>query len=159
MVNAQELAARMVVVKAVKDRVAAEEARLKAALSEVMDPGDRKMAVVDGAEIGTVSRAKAGVRAVLRDEAALVEWCRANGHQGAIVEAVADWFKAPRNLLALIEKSGGEVPDGVDLADSGGFVSVRQSAAQEDALARLLAEGGVASLVAEVAGELEAGES
>lgn len=152
--SAAELAARMAAVKYLKDVIATEEVRVKAALEAELEPGDRKMATLEGAEIGTITRAKLGTkeRVVVTSEPALLAWCKANGQEDAIVTRLADWFTAEANLAALIAKTG-ELPDGVDIEtrESGGYISVRQSDTQKDNLTALAATGAIAGLVADLA--------
>lgn len=132
--NARELAVRLAQVKFVKDITTAEEARVKTALASVLDPGDRKTATLDGADVGTVTYSKSSTvsRLVVVDEAALIKWL--TKHQpDALVTRVADWW-VPEATAAV--EAGGEIPPGTDYLTTTkpGYVSARQSDAQKAAL-------------------------
>lgn len=152
--NVKELAARAAVIKAVKDSVTVAERQTKAALAQVLDPADRKGAVLaDGTDIGTVSYSKGRSTGgwKITDPEALTAW--AEEHQAdAIVPGLAAWFTAPANIEALVKS--GEVPDGVEYAEttSEPYVTVRQTDAQRVAVAQAWRAG---QLTAVVSGLLE----
>lgn len=147
------LASRLAVIKHIRDITATTERDTKTSIAELMEPGDRKRAALEGEQIATVSRAeyKTAEALTVTDPALLLEWVKHNGHDDAIVESLAPWFTAPANLEALVAKTG-EVPDGVEVMqkETGGGVSVRQTPAQKEALARLAATGGLARMIADL---------
>ena len=144
---------RMALIKRISDIVKDAEAATKEALTDEMEPGDRKRVAIDGVQVATISRAehKTTLAPVITSEAALIGWMKANGHEDAVVvrETIPDWWITGE--LAEITATG-ELPNGVDITEktTGGYVSVRMTADQKAALDHILASGGLASLLADL---------
>jgi hypothetical protein len=75
--NIKDLVIQLAVAKAIADQAKLVQDTVKAELQKQMDPGDRKQARLDGADIGTISYAKSAPEAVVTDEAAFLQWVRA----------------------------------------------------------------------------------
>lgn len=116
------------------------EKQAKAYLMEKeLAPKDRRTVVgPDGSDIGTISLAQGRQPApTITDPVALALWCDEHGiDHGAVVQPVFPaWFTTKANLEGLIQRGGGEVPDGLELAEPGEpYVLLRQSADQAMAL-------------------------
>ena len=145
---------RLAVASYLKKAAADVESGLKAELLDVMEPGDRKMATIEGVEVATITRAKLTEVAgfVVTDDVALADWCEANGHSDGVrtVRTVHDW-----KVAELLRKAGetGEVPDGVtyETRTRGGYISARQTDTQKTNLRTLAADGALSALVTELA--------
>jgi hypothetical protein len=145
---------RAAVVKTIKDQVTAEYVRATEALTEHLDPGDRKGVILeDGTNIATVSYSQARPPAgawTVTDPDALIAWAREHQPDAVreekvvIAASLAEWFTAAENLQGIVQSSGGEVPDGVGWVESEGSpgsVSVRQTDAQKAAAIAALSRG------------------
>lgn len=133
------------------------EAQAKAYLMEKeLKPKDRRSVTLDdGADIGTVSLAqgrKPGPK--VTDPIALAAWLDSRGisHGGKPSVQFPEWFTAKANLEALLERLGGELPDGLELPEEGApYILVRQSTDQALTLRDSLATATAQDLLAEVA--------
>lgn len=103
MTDVRELVLQLAVAKAVADQVKLVQDAVKRQLEEAMDPGDRKSAAINGADVGTVSFAKTSAEAVVVDAAAFTEWAAETAPDkvshpltvdAADVTAAADWLNA-----------------------------------------------------------------
>lgn len=122
--TARDAALQAAVMKALGTIVKDVDDRVRRDVMTVLDPGDRKSAVLpDGTKVGTVSvtEGRQGWRVV--DDRAFLEWVREH-RPHAIVEQVRDSDK--RAILDGIRKTG-EVPDGVEPTQGAPYVTVRQS--------------------------------
>ena len=117
----RDLATRAALVKAMIDVLRDVDAATKTALMDVLDPGDRKHASVDGRDCGTVSVSKGRESWKVTDDAAFTRWVKTH-RPDAIVESVRKSDQA--SILAGI-KGDGEVPDGVEPSFGDPYVSVR----------------------------------
>lgn len=108
-------------------------------LMEVMTPGDRSYAMVNGEQVGTISVTTATPAYQVTDEQALVRWLEWN-KPDAIHRVPAPWFTAKAALDGFIKQTG-EIPDGVELVTPEPRISTRVSAAQEEVIRELIAIG------------------
>ena len=144
---------RLAVASYLKKAAADVESGLKAELLDVMEPGDRKRAAIEGQQIATISRAeiKETETVAVTDEAALIAWARKNAPDAVVTETreiLAPWFTATANLEAAIAATG-ELPDGVEYSTrtTGGYITVRQTDAQKRALSDLAHRTPLAALI------------
>jgi hypothetical protein len=72
--NIKDLVIQLAVAKAIADQAKLVQDTVKAELQKQMDPGDRKQARLDGADIGTISYAKSAPEAVVTDVAVFTDW-------------------------------------------------------------------------------------
>lgn len=120
--NAREHAARLVVLKAIKDRVLDVEKHEKADAMKEFAEGDRLTAAgPQGEPIGTVTVVKGRRGWRVYDEHAFLEWCIAH-HPDAVDMTVRDSDK--KAIIAAI-KTGGEVPDGVEESEGDPYFLVK----------------------------------
>jgi hypothetical protein len=122
------------------------DAKAEAAKKGYVDPGDTVHAVLPGyGDLGTVYRTQDGSAAYVSNDRVLLEWVKKN-HPGEIVETIR-----PTYLAALLEqataagaalvinpetkKPTGETIPGIDIKPTSGYVAVKQSAEQKQALA------------------------
>lgn len=140
MSTVRELALDLAVVKAMADTIKGVEADLKANALQLLDPGDRKHATVDGVDCGTVSVSSPTSRWSVVDDAAFTAWVGKN-HPTAMVQVVRDSDR--KAILDGIAVSG-EVPDGVSERSGASYVSVRLTTAQREALVAAYRSGRVA---------------
>lgn len=124
--------------KFVKDEAAAVEKAAKAKLTEIMDPGDRKVAMnSESLPVGSVSRTVYSTKEQINvvSEPKLIEWLKEhqNGEGVRTVETVEEWKLT--DLLIEAQKTG-ELPDGVEITErtSGGYLQVRQTEGQKESL-------------------------
>ena len=148
---------RLAVASYLRKAAADVESGLKAELLDVMEPGDRKRATIEGQQIATISRAeiKEAETVTVTDEAALIAWARKNAPDAVVTETrefLAPWFTATANLEATIAATG-ELPDGVEYSTrtTGGYITVRQTDTQKTNLRTLAADGALSALVTELA--------
>ena len=146
---------RLAVASYLKKAAADVESGLKTELLDVMEPGDRKRAAIDGVQIATISRAeiKEAETVTVTDEAALIAWAKENRPDAVEVrESLAPWFTAPGSLAAIVHTTG-ELPDGVEYSTrtTGGYITVRQTDTQKTNLRTLAADGALSALVTELA--------
>lgn len=127
--------------KLLKSLMAPAEKQAKAYLeAKELSPKDRRTVTLDdGTDVGTISMVEGRSKApVIIDAEALVKWCDEHGvEHGARWEPVFPaWFTAKANLDSLIERAGGEIPDGLALPEPGEpYVMIRQTTGQAMALA------------------------
>lgn len=110
-------------------------------LMEVMAPGDRSYATVNGGQVGTISVTTATPAYQVTDEQALVRWLEWN-KPDAVHKVPAPWFTAKAALDGFIKQTG-EIPDGVELVTPGPRISARVSQAQEEVIRELIATGDI----------------
>lgn len=111
-------------------------------LENEMEPNSKLPAVVNGADIATVSRAKITEQTDVKvtDPVAFGEWLEDNGYEVKWKRVPAEYATAPtfveQVLRALETTSPGELPDGVTLVEktSGGYISARQTEKQRENL-------------------------
>lgn len=120
-------------------------------LEEYMAPGDTSKPIIDGLQVGTVSVSAPQPRYQVVDEKALVAWLEWN-KPDAVHKVPAPWFVAAAALDGFI-KQAGEVPDGVEVVQSDPHISVRISAAHEEAIRDLISTGEIKLLEIEGEGE------
>lgn len=104
-----------------------------------MTPGSKQAAFVNGEEVGTVSRAKVGEKLAIDDEAEFADWLEENGFQPEYEMRLKPQWTTTEFLKGLWEtakKKDGELPAGTVIKETGGFVSIRMSVDQRDALTR-----------------------
>lgn len=82
----RDLVVKAAAVKAVKDAVAAAEAEVKAALERALDPGDRKVAMIDGQPAATVTFTKTSATATITNHHDFQAWVQA--HHPEEIESV-----------------------------------------------------------------------
>jgi hypothetical protein len=82
------LATRLAVIKTVQKGAAEAEAAVKALLEEQMEPGERKRAVVDGQNAGTITFSEKAATARITDSDAFLMWVAAN-HPGELHHPIA----------------------------------------------------------------------
>jgi len=142
--SVDETVCRLAALKAFGDHIKAETEKAKALLAQQMRRGTVSAFVEDGdepADVGTVVVVPTRWNWDVVDEAAFTNWVKAN-RPTAIVESVRSSDK--KSILDGVEKSakaGGDVPDGVARVKAAGYVSVKQSADQLDALLAAAADG------------------
>lgn len=124
--------------KFVKDEAAAVEKAAKAKLTEIMAPGDRKVAMnSESLPVGSVSRTVYSTKEQINvvSEPKLIEWLKEHqdGEGVRTVETVEEWKLT--DLLIEAQKTG-ELPDGVEIIEktSGGYLQVRQTEGQKESL-------------------------
>ena len=110
-------------------------------LMEVMAPGDRSYATVNGEQVGTISVTTATPAYQVTDEQALVRWLEWN-KPDAVHKVPAPWFTAKAALDGFIKQTG-EIPDGVELATPNPRISTRVSPAQEEVIRELISTGDI----------------
>lgn len=110
-------------------------------LEEYMEPGDTTKPQVDGLQVGTVSVSAPQPRYQVVDEKALVAWLEWN-KPDAVHKVPAPWFVATAALDGFIKQTG-EIPDGVEVVQGDPRISVRISAAQEEAIRDLISTGDI----------------
>lgn len=110
-------------------------------LMEVMAPGDRSYATVNGEQVGAISVTTATPAYQVTDEQALVRWLERN-KPDAIHRVPAPWFTAKAALDGFIKQTG-EIPDGVELVTPDPRISARVSPAQEGVIRELIAIGDI----------------
>ena len=119
--NAREHAIRLVVLKAIKERVAQVDKDAKLDAFSQFGPGDRIVAYVGGQPIGTVAVTKGRSSWKVTNPAAFLAWCKAN-RPSAIVESVRASDQTA--ILKAIETTG-EVPAGVEMDEGEPYFTVR----------------------------------
>lgn len=140
MSDVKDLSRKAVALKWLGDRIKAEQAAVKDALTQALGAGGRAHAITDsGADVGTVSVSMPTTPdpvPVVSDPARLVAWL--DEHEpDAVVRTVAGWWEAA--LPTWIEVHDGELPPGVEVIvpqPKRPTVSVRISPRQEEALIR-----------------------
>lgn len=110
-------------------------------LVEVMAPGDRSYATVNGEQVGTISVTTAAPAYQVTDEQALVRWLEWN-KPDAVHKVPAPWFTAKAALDGFIKQTG-EIPDGVELVTPDPRISARVSPAQEEVIRELISTGDI----------------
>lgn len=110
-------------------------------LMELMAPGDRSYATVNGEQVGAISVTTATPAYQVTDERALVRWLERN-KPDAIHRTPAPWFTAKAALDGFIKQTG-EIPDGVELVTPNPRISARVSPAQEGTIRDLIATGDI----------------
>lgn len=110
-------------------------------LMEVMAPGDRSYAMVNGEQVGTISITTTTPAYQVTDERALVRWLEWN-KPDAVHKVPAPWFTAKAALDGFIKQTG-EIPDGVELVTPDPRISARISTAQEDVIRELISTGDI----------------
>jgi hypothetical protein len=145
MSSTRETATRLILVRALLDRVRKVEAALKAgAAGAGFDvAGVRDVGVVDGTPIGTVQVAAGAESWSVTDEAKFLEWVRANAPtEIETVEQVRPAFRS----LVLGDVRGGTfaadtIPDGVTRTLGRPTVTVRPASDAGDVIAAAVAAG------------------
>lgn len=142
----------------------ARENAARSVLAGAMSPGDRRVVTAaNGVEVATVSLTRPSEREqlVVTDPDALYLWakeheCAPDGVRTTIV--LPDWFTSEANLRALIDRAGGELPDGITIHTSTRkpTVMVRQSAAQALAIRDYQSVAALESELLEIGGGEEA---
>jgi hypothetical protein len=126
-----EVARRLVLLAALKDKVAQLDRELRDQVGEFKE-GDRETAVLnDGPEIGSVTRTRSGTRAVIADEGLWFSWVLLN-HPNAIINQVHPAWK--KDLLGRVVFQGdqaidpktGVVVQGLRAEPTGGGLQVRK---------------------------------
>lgn len=107
--NAREHAIRLVVLKAIKERVMQVDKDAKLDAAAEFAPGDRVVAYVDGKPIGSVTVAHGRKGWAVANPAAFLAWCKEH-RPTAVVEAVR---KSDQDAILKAIAATGEVPDGV----------------------------------------------
>ena len=139
--NANDLATRLAAIKAARVVLDRQEAAAKAALLAELGPGDRKHALVDGADCATVSVSASQPGLVVDDSRAFLAWCKAHAPE-SVEERVRE---TGRKAIFTAALRSGELPDGVSLGpDRDPVVSVRMTADQQDALMAAFRNGRIA---------------
>ena len=128
-----------------------EKRRALAELMDVMAPGDRSYAMLNGEQVGTVSVTTPTPTYKVVDENALVKWLEWN-KPDAVHKIPAPWFVARSALDGFIKQTG-EIPDGVELVQADPHISARISTTQEDTIRGLISTGDI-SLI-----EIEGGDA
>lgn len=141
---------RAALVKRLVDIVKIAETEVKTLLLDEMATGDRKYVEIDGERVATISRSAAKYQEfpVIRSERELIAWMKSNGHEESVQvrETIPDWW-IKNNLTEIIK--AGEVPDGViiDAKESGGYITVRQTQDQAEAIDGILAAGRLTAIL------------
>lgn len=110
-------------------------------LEEYMAPGDTSRPMIDGLQVGAVSVSAPQPRYQVVDDRALVAWLEWN-KPDAVHKVPAPWFVATAALDGFIKQTG-EIPDGVEVVQGDPRISVRISAAQEEAIRDLISTGDI----------------
>lgn len=110
-------------------------------LMEVMAPGDRSYAMVNGEQVGAISITTTTPAYQVTDERALVRWLEWN-KPDAVHKVPAPWFTAKAALDGFIKQTG-EIPDGVELVTPDPRISARISTAQEEVIRELISTGDI----------------
>lgn len=138
----KEDALRRAAVAAHIAKVAArEKKRALDELKEIMAPGDRSYATINGEQVGTISVTTAAPSYRVTDEQALVRWLEWN-KPDAVNKTPAPWFTAIASLDGFIKQTG-EIPDGVELVQPDPRISARISSTQEETVRELISTGDI----------------
>lgn len=129
MADQRSLTVQAVALKILSDRVAARRVEVNRALAESMVEGDRSSARLDsGVAVGAVTFTKGSSKARVVNETQLLQWVIAE-HPDQIMQAIRPAYLA--ELLTVAVKHGeavtqdGEPFPGVQVVESGGYISVR----------------------------------
>lgn len=127
----------------------------KAYLAEShMNGGDRAQAYLDGQEVATISRTKDGEDWKITDELAYAKWLEENTAERDVLVLRPSPRVLETSYLALLRKQlegTGEVPDGVEITDKPGYITVRISDKQRAAIESMGALTGFNELIEMVA--------
>lgn len=143
-----DVAAQMVALKEIRDRVDAEREKRKAQFLADGEEGDRTTAKLDGQIIGAVSIVKARETAKIVDEAALTQWVMS--HFPTEIETINRVRTSFLNvILKSVKENGGWIDaktgeflavDGVDVAVGDPYVSVKVADGASEIVAKAWSE-------------------
>lgn len=143
----REAVVLLAVFKALSDRIKEQDRDVRADAADLLDPGDRKSAVLeDGTDVGTVSMSKPKARVTVTDDRAFLAWVQANA-PSEIQSVVGEAYR--KGLLARVEVTDegvvdpktGEIVDGLGSKMGDPSISVRQTEDQREAVAAAWRDG------------------
>lgn len=127
-----------------------------------LDPGSRVPAMIDDANVATISRSVVKERRTISvdDEQAYGDWLVENDHDNPFEVRLVPWATSAPFLETLIDSLNGELPDGVSVHTSttGGTVTVGQTDAQREALEQKISHLRSLLETFDALTEIEAGE-
>lgn len=113
--DARQLYARAAIIKALAAAISDAETEAKAALAEVMDPGDKKRAMLDGENVGTISYTESRAKAVVTDYKAFARWVAETAPTEVTFHVTVD----ARDLMDVLDPLGATPPDQASNEDYG----------------------------------------
>lgn len=131
------VATQLAVFKVLTDLLKERHDQLKDAARDVMDPGDRKTAMLGDTKIASVSMTDPSVKVRVKDETEFTDWVAEN-HPTEVVTTVRDTYR--RQLLEQCKKTGEAIP-GVEFTDAESYPSVRLATGSHQVIADAWRDG------------------
>lgn len=144
--NIDQHMARIAVANHLTKRLRATQAEDKDAILKEIPAGERRKAIIDGHEVGTITttQPKTTEKITVTDPVAYAEWLMECDKLDMIHLMPTEWACGETVIRGLID-DGGEIPDGVTITETTGrpTVQVRISDAQATAIDELMATQGM----------------
>ena len=122
-------ATRLALLRWAREQIDEQYQDTRAALSDELDPTDRKAARLGGQRLGYVSKTNGRTSAKVTDEPALIAWCR-HAHPDEIIECVRPSFverlkSDAKHYGAAVDTTTGEVVPGIDVVAGEPYITVK----------------------------------